>query len=34
MKTFNYLTAELLTAEEMSTVKGGYNIPTPIIITE
>lgn len=34
MKTFNYLTAEVLTAQELASVKGGYNIPTPIIITE
>ncbi len=34
MKTFNYTTVEILTAQELASVKGGYSIPTPIIITE
>lgn len=34
MKTFDYLTVELLSAQELASVKGGYNIPTPIIIEE
>lgn len=34
MKTFDYLTVEVLSNEELATVKGGYGLPTPIIITE
>ncbi len=34
MKNFNYLTVEVLSNEELATVKGGYGIPVPIIITE
>ncbi len=34
MKNFNYLTVEVLSNEELATVKGGYGIPTPIIITD
>jgi len=34
MKNLNYLTVEVLSNEELATVKGGYGIPTPIIITE
>jgi bacteriocin-like protein len=36
MKTFNYLTVEVLSSEELASVKGGigYGIPQPIIIEE
>jgi bacteriocin-like protein len=36
MKTFNYLTVEVLSNEELSSVKGGigYGIPQPIVIEE
>ncbi len=34
MKTFDYLTIEVLSNEELSAVKGGANPVTPIIITE
>ncbi len=34
MKNFDYLTVEVLSNEELATVKGGYNLPTPIIIEE
>ena len=34
MKTFDYLTVEVLSNEELATIKGGYNLPTPIIIEE
>jgi bacteriocin-like protein len=34
MKNFNYLTVEILSNEELASVKGGYGIPQPIIVTE
>jgi bacteriocin-like protein len=34
MKTLDYLTVEVLSNEELATIKGGYNLPTPIIIEE
>jgi bacteriocin-like protein len=36
MKTFNYLTVEVLSNEELASVKGGigYGIPQPIVIEE
>jgi bacteriocin-like protein len=34
MKNLNYLTVEVLSNEELATVKGGYGVPQPIIITE
>lgn len=37
MKNFNYLTLEVLSIEELASVKGGeggYGTPTPIIIVE
>ena len=34
MKSLDYLTVEVLSNEELASVKGGYNIPTPIIIEE
>ena len=34
MKNFDYLSVELLSIKELASVKGGYNIPTPVIITE
>ncbi|MEK7718422.1 MAG: bacteriocin [Bacteroidota bacterium] len=34
MKNFNYLTVEVLSNEELATVKGGYGVPQPIIITD
>ncbi len=34
MKNFNYLTVEVLSNEELASVKGGYGIPAPIIVTE
>ena len=34
MKNFDYLTVEVLSNEELATVKGGYGFPTPIIITD
>jgi bacteriocin-like protein len=34
MKTLDYLTVEVLSTQELATIKGGYNLPTPIIIEE
>lgn len=34
MKNFDYLTVEVLSNEELASVKGGYGIPVPIIITD
>lgn len=34
MKNFDYLTVEVLSNEELASVKGGYGIPVPIIINE
>jgi bacteriocin-like protein len=34
MKNFNYTSVEVLSIEELASVKGGYGIPTPIIINE
>jgi len=34
MKNFNYLAVEILSNEELASVKGGYGIPQPIIVTE
>jgi bacteriocin-like protein len=34
MKNFNYTTVEVLSIEELASVKGGYGIPTPIIVNE
>ncbi len=34
MKNFDYLTVEVLSNEELASVKGGYGLPIPIIITE
>ena len=34
MKNFNYQTVEVLSNEELASVKGGLGIPQPIIITE
>jgi bacteriocin-like protein len=34
MKSLNLLAVEVLSIEELASVKGGYNIPTPIIIEE
>ena len=34
MKNFDYLTVEVLSNEELATVKGGYGVPQPIIITD
>ena len=34
MKIFNLLTVEVLSNEELASVKGGYGIPAPIIIEE
>jgi len=34
MKNFNYLTVEILSNEELASVKGGYGIPQTIIVTE
>ena len=34
MKTLTSLTVEFLSTQELASVKGGYNIPTPIIIEE
>lgn len=34
MKNFNYLTVEVLSNEELASVKGGYGIPAPVIIVE
>jgi len=34
MKNFDYLTVEVLSNEELATVKGGYGIPIPIIIPD
>jgi len=34
MKNFDYLSVEVLSNEELASVKGGYGIPIPIIINE
>jgi bacteriocin-like protein len=34
MKNFDYLSIEVLSTEELANVKGGYGIPTPIIIED
>jgi bacteriocin-like protein len=34
MKNFNILSVEVLSNEELASVKGGYGIPVPIIIEE
>lgn len=34
MKNFDYNTVEVLSSVELAVVKGGYNIPVPIIIEE
>ncbi len=34
MKNFNYLTVEVLSNEELASVKGGYSIPVPVIVVE
>jgi bacteriocin-like protein len=34
MKSFNYLTVEVLSTEELASVKGGYGIPVPIVIPD
>ena len=34
MKNFNYLTVEVLSTEELASVKGGYGIPQPIVIPD
>jgi len=34
MKNFNCLTVEVLSAVELASVKGGYGIPSPVIIEE
>ena len=34
MKNFNYLTLEVLSTEELASVKGGYGIPQPIIVPD
>ena len=34
MKNFNYQTVEVLSNEELAAVKGGYGIPTPIVIPD
>ena len=34
MKTFTYTAVEILSVQELASVKGGYSIPTPIIIED
>jgi hypothetical protein len=34
MKTFDYLTIEVLSTEELLTVKGGRNPNSPVIVEE
>jgi len=34
MRNFDYLTVEVLSNEELASVKGGYGIPVPILIPE
>ncbi len=34
MKTFDYLTIEVLSNEELSSVKGGTNPVSPVIVEE
>ena len=34
MKNFNFQTLEVLSIEELATVKGGHGIPTPIVIPD
>jgi len=34
MKNFDYLTVEVLSNEELASVKGGYGIPVPVLIPE
>lgn len=34
MKNFNFQTVEVLSNEELAAVKGGYGIPTPIVIPD
>jgi len=34
MKNFDYLSVEVLSNEELASVKGGYGIPVPILIPE
>ena len=34
MKTFDYLTIEVLSIEELSAVKGGTNPVSPVIVEE